>query len=472
MKVSINETYDSQHIILLPVFEKELLTDDSYGINSEVKFLFESRIFEGKKEQMHYLHSGQNFLLVGLGEKAKINDQILRNLISEGFKYAKKMNFKNISYHCIDLNKVTLITESIILANYQFDKYKTVKKDNEVEFFNILKEGIVDQSRISEHVALAEATLVARVLSNEPANILTPKELSARVRLFGEEYGFEVEVLGKDGIEKENMHAYLAVTAASDEEPQFIIMRYKGNPDSKDIYGFVGKGLTYDSGGLSIKPTDSMLTMKDDMSGASAVIGMMIALSRNKVKINVTSVVAACENLISGKGYKPGDIISSRASKSIFIANTDAEGRLTLVDAIDYIIDSESIKEVVDIATLTGAAVQALGTTTTAMISTDESMKKRMFAAAEKADERIWELPLFDDYRDLVKHHEADLTNSGGKPGTMTAAAFIENFVKDVPWVHLDIAGTSWIEKDKGYLSKGATGVGVRLLYQFLKETI
>lgn len=472
MKVVFNESIGKDELVMLPMFKNELINEDVCGINDELKFLIDSKIFEGKKGQTHYIHNENNYFLIGLDEKEKLTDKKFRNIFAEGFKESKKLGFKSYSVMCFQQFKLETMVETLILADYEFEIYKTSDKKESVEKINLIKEGLIDEGKVNEHIILAEATIEARNLSNEPANVLTPTELALRATELGEMYGFEVEVLDKKQIEEENMKAFLSVAKASHQEPRFIIMRYQGNPDSKERLGFVGKGLTYDSGGLSIKGTDSMVTMKDDMSGASAVVGMMVSLARNNTKVNVTGVVAACENLISGSGYKPGDIIGSRGGKSIFVANTDAEGRLTLVDAIDYIIDKEMVGSVVDIATLTGSAVHALGTTTTAMISNNENLINTMKIASELADERVWELPIFDDNREQVKHHDADLKNIGGKPGTITAAVFLEYFVKDLPWVHLDIAGTSWTDKESGYLSKGATGVGVRLLYHYIKEMI
>lgn len=467
MKLVFNgKIYDG--VVIIPVYENEIIKEDKFKINDELKYLYDMRIFEGKEKQTHFIHKNDNYIIFGLGKREKCKGDILRDNIANGLKEAMKLKFEKISVYCSEQTKINEIVETLILTNYKFDKYKTDEDKYEISILNIIKDGDLDLDKVENHVVLAESTIIARTLSNEPSNVLTPTELANRAVSFGKKYGFEVEVLGKSEIIKENMHAFLAVSSASSEEPKFIIMRYMGNLDNKDVIGLVGKGLTYDSGGLSIKPTASMITMKDDMSGASAVIGTMVAASRNKIKANIIAVVSACENMISGKSYKPGDIISSRSGKSIFIANTDAEGRLTLADSLDYILKKEKVSQVIDIATLTGAASQALGETTTALISNDDSMYNKMVLASKKADERVWRLPIYDDYRELMKHSDADLTNSGGKPGVITAAVFLENFVGEYPWIHLDIAGTSWFEKEKGYISKGATGVGVRLLYHYI----
>jgi len=266
------------------------------------------------------------------------------------------------------------------------------------------------------------------------------------------------------------MHAFLAVAKASTNTPKLIVMRYMGNPSSDQRIAYVGKGLTYDSGGLSVKPTASMLNMKDDMGGASAVIAAMGAIGKLKPKVNIIAIVAACENMISGNSYKPGDIIQSMGGKSIFIGNTDAEGRLTLIDAVTYAIEKENATFVLDIATLTGAAIHCLGSEAAPVVSNNDDFYAHVEKAFEKADERIWRMPIFDEYKALVKHEQADLTNSAGSPGTITAGIFIGEFVKDVPWVHIDIAGTAFIEKAVGAFSKGGTGSGARALVYLAKK--
>jgi leucyl aminopeptidase len=249
-------------------------------------------------------------------------------------------------------------------------------------------------------------------------------------------------------------------------------MRYFGDTSNKDsILGLVGKGLTYDSGGYSLKPTDSMVNMKNDMGGSAAVIGAMCAVSAMKLKVNVVAVVATCENMISGAAYKPGDIIGSMAGKTIEIMNTDAEGRLTLADAVHYIIEKEKASRIIDIATLTGAALVGLGTTTTAVITNNDEFYSELKNASDISGEKVWQLPSSDEYKKLIKSDVADLKNTGGRwAGTITAGLFIGEFVKNKPWLHLDIAGTAWSDADKDYITKGGTGVGVRTLYYMAKN--
>jgi len=344
-----------------------------------------------------------------------------------------------------------------------------IKDKEEKELTVLIKNG--QEEAVVEGENLSQGTLIARDLVNEPANIMTPKKLAEEACNKGKEAGFEVQVLNKKDIEELGMGAFLAVAGGSENEPVLIVMRYLNNPENpEEVNGIVGKGLIYDSGGLSIKPTNSMLEMKSDMSGAAAVIGAFTTIAKGKLKTNAVGVIAACENMISGKSYRPGDILTTMSGKTVFVGNTDAEGRLTLVDAISYIIEKEKVTNVVDIATLTGAAVVALGDTTTAVISNNDNLYNEIAEASSQADERIWRLPIFEDYREKIKAKEADLTNSAGNPGTITAALFIEAFVQEKPWVHLDIAGTSWTEKEYDYYSVGGTGYGVRTIYYWLKK--
>ena len=262
------------------------------------------------------------------------------------------------------------------------------------------------------------------------------------------------------------MKAFLAVGGSSTNKPRLIIMRHKGGEANGEVMGFVGKGLTYDTGGYSVKPTNSMKTMHSDMGGAAAVIGAMYAISKNNVPKNITAVVAACENVIAPDSYKPGDIIGSMAGKTIEIGNTDAEGRLTLADAVTYIIEKEKVNKVIDVATLTGAALVALGTEYTGVVTNDDTFCDEFMQTAEKVGEKFWKLPNDKAFAKLNKSTVADLKNIGGPhAGTITAGLFIGEFVQDLPWIHLDIAGTSWSESNEGYLSKGGTGVPVKTLY-------
>lgn len=414
-----------------------------------------------------------DLMLVGLGKKDEVSIDDIRNLGGNISKKLKKSNIKEINFFNIkdDLNyrEIEALVEGIKLGEYTFDKYKSEKKESVDKNINLnLDESYNDYIKQGE--LLAEIALISRNLVNEPSNVIYPETLANEVINLGKKYGFETEVYGKEDIEKLGMEAFLAVAKGSDKEPRLIVMKYNGDKESNEILGLVGKGLTYDSGGYSIKPTNSMVDMKTDMGGAAAVIGAMCGISKSKLNKNVIAVVAACENLISGHAYKPGDIINSMGKKTIEILNTDAEGRLTLVDAVYYAINSEKVTKIVDIATLTGAAIVALGTVATPIISNNDEFYNKLDEAASLSDEKIWRMPVFEEFKKVLKGKEADLNNSPGRDGgCITAGLFIGEFVGDTPWIHMDIAGTSVSSKDFGYKSKGSTGEGARTLYNLAK---
>lgn len=422
-------------------------------------------------------------IAVGLGKSDELCLEGVRKALSKGLGEAENLKIETLlvaPWHCESLplkDVIRALAETAEIQSYRFNRYLSEKKESNLKalhfgYTNEQETGVAEGIKVGQ--ALGQSTNLARSLVNEPANIMTPQQLADEAEKAGAEYGFEVEIHDEESIAKLGMKAFLEVGKASVNKPRLIVMRHKGNPVQPDeILGYVGKGITFDSGGLSIKPGTSMPTMKYDMGGAGAVIGTMSAIARQKLPINVVAVVAACENLISGTGYRPGDIIDSMAGKTILIESTDAEGRLTLADAVHYILTVEKVHTVLDIATLTGAAIVALGNTTTGVVTNEQALYDRLQAASEQSGERIWQLPSFPEYKELNKTPLADLKNTGGRgAGTVTAALFIEAFVQEKPWIHLDIAGTAYAGKTRDYLSEGATGVGVRLLYHFAETFV
>ncbi|NLW19280.1 MAG: leucyl aminopeptidase [Candidatus Cloacimonetes bacterium] len=375
------------------------------------------------------------------------------------------------------LSEVSLghtLAETALLVAYKFDKYLEHKKNHKLEAIHLamipklarnLNRGILE-GRI-----YAEATNMARDLVNEPANVIYPETLAEFAKKAALKYGFSIEVFNQDKIKRLKMDAFLSVAKGSEKEAKLILMHYNGNSDPKaQTIALVGKGLTYDSGGYCIKTAQGMLTMKSDMAGAAAVIGTMSAISTLKLKVNVVGVVAACENMISGEAYHNGDILRSMSGKTIEVINTDAEGRLTLVDAIHYATSRLKVHKVIDIATLTGAAAGALGNQITAVMGNDTKMMTKMKEAADNTGELVWELPLHKPYLEALRSEIADLKNGAPVAGAITAGLFIQEFVGSKPWLHLDIAGTSLKDKPNGVNPFGASGVGVRLLTQFLRS--
>lgn len=481
MKVSIMthiEKFDYDTIVI-PFYEGK-----KHPENRELSF-FEPLLqnipdssFNGKSDQIMnfpYLIEGhmKNIVLTGCGEFDKFSDDSLRSSISKTVKFLNKIGAKTvILYPFSEKNSQLRITvESLYLTSYKFDKYKSVKKESsEVKKIDIPVVKYPENFNLYEIEGVVNSVFEARELVNEPSNIMTPKLLAETAVELGKKYGFEVEIFEHEKVKSLGMNAFLAVGAASKNRPYLIVMRYHNNKSDK-ILGLVGKGLTYDSGGLSIKPTDSMLTMKSDMAGGAAVMGTFCAAASQKLNINITGIVAACENSISGSAYRPGDILTTMSGKTVEVMNTDAEGRLTLADAVTYGIKHEKISSVVDIATLTGAAIVALGESITAVLSNSDSLYSKIEESAKIAGEKIWRLPVVEEYKELIKSDIADLKNTGGRhAGTITAAMFIQEFVENLEWVHLDIAGPSWNDKESALCIKGGTGEGVRTLYNLCKK--
>jgi leucyl aminopeptidase len=298
---------------------------------------------------------------------------------------------------------------------------------------------------------------------------MTPTVIAAKARQLAREFGLKLQVLERSQMEKLGMGALLGVSSGSAQPPKFIIVEYRKG-GKKPFIALVGKTITFDSGGISIKPSENMDKMKDDMSGGAAVLGALRTAAALKLPLNIVGLLPATENMPSGSAYKPGDVLRTMSGRTIEIINTDAEGRLILSDALAYACRYKPAA-IVDIATLTGACRVALGQEATGMLGTDEKLKQKIREAGEKTGERVWELPLWEAYYDLIKSDIADMKNAGGRDGgVITAAALLSKFVQDYPWVHLDIAATAWTEKDRPYTPKGATGIGMRLLTQFLRD--
>lgn len=455
---------------------------------SNLKLISEAQGFSGEFGQIataSFVNDGEAkprvALVVGLGDSNKLELEKIRKALGKALKEADKLKVRSLTIAPWSLTSLPIdavvraLTETALLSSYRFDRYLSEKKEPTLKSVQIgYKEkdeiDVIQGLKVGQ--SLGTSTNLARDLVNEPANTLTPAQMALSAQKFGEQYGFEVEVLEEEAIAELDMKAFLSVARATVNRPRLIVMKHFGNPKEPDeIVGLVGKGLTFDSGGLSIKPAQGMGDMKSDMGGAASVIGAMCAIAEQNLPLNVVAVVAACENLIAANAYRPGDILGSMSGKTILIESTDAEGRLTLADAVHYIITKEKANTVLDIATLTGAAIVALGNTTTGVVTNNEKLYTKLQMASEESGERVWQLPNFPEYAEQNKTPVADLKNTGGRAaGTITAGLFIEAFVQDTPWIHLDIAGTSFASKASDYLTEGATGVGVRLLYHFIEN--
>ncbi|ASS39157.1 leucyl aminopeptidase [Fusobacterium sp. oral taxon 203] len=408
------------------------------------------------------------FIIIGLGEKKKLDAKNTRQYLFDGLKnITGKVLF---SFDNKDLDNIDILAEVVEHINYKFDKYFSKKKEEFLEVSYLTDKKV---PKLIEGYELAKISNIVKDLVNEQAEVLNPKELADRATKLGKKFGFDVEILDEKKAQKLGMNAYLSVARAAYHRPYVIVMRYKGDTKSKYTFGLVGKGLTYDTGGLSLKPTDSMLTMRCDMGGAATMIGAMCSVAKMKLKKNVTCVVAACENSIGPNAYRPGDILTAMNGKTIEVTNTDAEGRLTLADALTYIVRKEKVNEVIDAATLTGAIMVALGEDVTGVFTNDDKMARKVIDASENWNEYFWQMPMFDLYKKNLKSSYADMQNTGVRWGGSTnAAKFLEEFIDDTKWVHLDIAGTAWASGANPYYSqKGATGQVFRTVYSYIKDS-
>ena len=429
------------------------------------------------------VHKGKkyNLIICGAGETKAMSVDKMRRLFAAVVRAAIKLKAKTLYLYQsfpISIGEEAYghaLAEAALLTEYRFFKYLSSDDKHEIDALHLVKK--IKNNRqfncgVLEGRIFAESTNFARDLVNEPANVIFPESLADLTKKAALKYGFNIEIFNAEKLRRLKMDAFLAVGKGSKSEPRLIIMRYQGNPDLRNkTIGLIGKGLTYDSGGYCIKSPQGMVSMKSDMAGAAAVIGTMIAVTSLKLKVNLVAIVAACENMISGEAYHTGDLIRSMNGKTIEVINTDAEGRLTLVDAIHYAISREKVHKVLDIATLTGAAVTALGNRISAVVTNDDAWLEMLKKASEFTGEKIWQLPAHEEYKELIKSQIADLKNSGGPvAGTISAALFIQEFVDKKPWIHIDIAGTASRDSEAGMYSVGATGVGVRLITQLLRE--
>lgn len=439
--------------------------------------------FHGNLGELLTIHpmgrlAAQRVIVVGTGAQEKIDAQAIRRASATATRHVQNTGAKQVvlaqDWHIAGIDETLTAqaqVEGALLGAYRFRKYQ--KSDNNqkniARLLLLVSEAKKDayEQALHKGQVLAEATNFARDLINEPPNVLTPTELARRATAMAEQAGLAYEVFDEAKIKELGMGGLLAVTQGSAQPPQFVILRYQGDPQHSDkVLALVGKGITFDTGGISLKPPADMDEMKSDMGGAAAVIGAMQAIAALKPAINVTGLVPTCENMPGGTAYRPGDILRILNGKTIEIVNTDAEGRLILADALSYAAQ-QGFSPIIDLATLTGGIVVALGFAMTGLFCNDEQLTADIIAAGRTAGEKYWPMPLDDEYGDMIKSEIADIKQTGGRwASSVTAAKILEHFVGNAKWAHLDIAGTSYEEK-KPYQEKGGTGVGVRTLTEF-----
>lgn len=488
MKVAlVPEKWDKHKadVLILGVCEGEKAEAVDKQLGGALSEAVKAKEFTGEYKQLFLVPApklaARKLLLAGLGKSSELSIERLRRVAGAAAKYARSCSAKTIAttLHETALNdtiaaRVSAVAEGVLLGLYQFTEYKTDKTGiKAVDSLALLGDDSADARRaVAVAEALAAAVNYARDLVNTPANIITPTRIAEEANKIAKENKLKITVLGRKEMEKLGMNALLSVARGSVQEPKLIITEY--NPAGKETIVIVGKGITFDSGGLDLKPAAYMEEMKTDKAGACAVLSLMKAVTALKVRQRVIGVMPMTENMPGSNASKPGDIVSAYNKKTIEIMNTDAEGRLVLADAISYAEKVYKPRAIIDLATLTGACVVALGYYAAGMLGNDEALMSKVRAAAEKSGERVWQLPLWDDYKELVKGELADVKNAerAGSmgPGAINGAAFISNFVGSTPWVHLDIAGTARYPEEKEYVPKGATGYGVRLMAQLLLD--
>ena len=462
MKIEIISDLGNQECDILVVnqFEGEKTTQEIAN-----KYAIEEDKFEGKFGQTYILptygqQKARKILVIGFGKKDEFCKCKLRKATGKAIKKAVQMEAKTVAfeYSGVDFDWAEAFTYGVGIADYTFDKYKT-KKDKHVETVYVN----ADESKIRRAEKITNAMKVSRDLANEPAQYATPTKLAE----IAEGLGLDTKIYDKEECERMGMGAYLAVAKGSSEPPKFIHMKYS-TPNPRKKIAIIGKGICFDSGGLDIKPAASMLTMKDDMSGAACVIGVMSAVKEFAPDVEVHGIIAACENMPGCSAYKPGDILTAKNGKTIEVDNTDAEGRLTLADALCY-ADELGVDEIIDLATLTGACMVALGNQAAGIVGNDDNLVKSIIETAKSCGERYWELPMYEEYKESLKSEVADMQNTGSRwGGASTAGLFLKEFVEKTKWAHIDIAGVAYFDKAQGEFIKGSTGAGVRAMINYI----
>lgn len=461
-------------------------------LNGAITRVLSRKGFTGKREQVEVVDTGgtipaQYILLCGLGKSDEIKVEQVRRALGRGVIRAREMGLRTLATSSLMFNRSQeallpleelsrAIVEGTLLALYRFSKYRSKEEINSkhIKVLNLVEEEACIEAITAgaeQARAIAESVYFVRDLVNHPANEMTPTILAKTAKDLSRKGKLRCSILSRRELERLGMGAFLGVARGSHEPPQFIIVEYRGGKKSDKPIVIVGKSITFDSGGISLKPGEGMGKMKYDMSGGAITLGVLKAVSMLKLPLNVVGLLPATENMPGGRATRPGDILRSMSGRTIEIISTDAEGRLTLADGLFYATRYKP-RCIIDIATLTGACVVALGSHAIGMLSNDNNLKEKFTKAGEKVWERVWEMPLWDEYYEQIKTPVADIKNTGGREGgMMTAALFLSKFVEGYPWIHLDIAGVAWRDKDEAYIPSGASGIGTRLLIQFLLDT-
>ena len=465
-------------LICIGVYKDRSFTPGGSDLTQDLENMIKSGVdvgdVKGKVGEVNFFYyNNRRFALIGLGDKEKVTSEVVRLATGSAIRAAitKKAKTVTVDCFCSELDSCQAMGEGAVLGSYQFIDYKT----NSIDSF-IVEEvsinGCNDQG-LNKGVAIGNAICFARDLGNHPGNISTPTYLANAAEEISKIDEMTLKVFDREEFTEMGMGGLAGVAQGTDEPPKFIVVEYNNGGDEKPKV-IVGKGLTFDSGGISIKPASKMDEMKYDMCGSTVVLGVLHALSILKPKINVVGIIPSTENLVGAKAFKPGDILTAYNGKTIEVLNTDAEGRLILADGLSYASKHYDPEFIIDFATLTGAVVVTLGHVATGVMGTDEKLMRKVKESSKSTGEKVWELPLWPEYCKQIKSDIADVKNMGsaGQAGSIAAGAFLKEFVEeDIPWVHFDIAGTAWGAKPSSVDPKGsATGVGIRLVLDMLEK--
>ncbi|HVW78631.1 MAG TPA: leucyl aminopeptidase [Alloacidobacterium sp.] len=461
--------------------EISLLTDEE-ALQKAAAVVLTSGEFAGGSNETLLLHApaglkAQRLLIVGLGKAAKATPHDLRKAAGVAVRFAKPRKLRALTLLLPTGFDATAAAraavEGAILADFDPDTYRSDRKDQSIQSLAVIAaDQKAAESGFNEGRIIAESQNFTRTLVNEPGNRMTPTILGQKAAEMSQEFGLKCEVFGAEKLHELKMGAFWSVTQGSEEPPALIVIEYKPEnaPADGPVLGLVGKGITFDTGGISIKPSDNMEKMKYDMAGGAAMIGAMRAIAQLKPAVKVIAIVTAAENMPSGKAQKPGDVQIAMSGKSIEIINTDAEGRLVLADGLAY-ARQLGATHLIDAATLTGAVAVALGQINAGAFSNDEDTYQHFNEGLKISGERFWRLPLDEEYRDQIRSDIADIKNTGGRyGGAITAAMFLKEFAEDTPWIHLDIASMAWLDDTKPWTAKGPTGVGVRSIVEWVRS--
>ena len=466
--------------------EVALLTSDE-AMKKAASYVLSTGEFKAEPNETLLLHAPEGLaavrlLIVGLGKTVKADVHAVRSGAGTAVRFVKPRGIRSLAILVPEGNfdpagSTRAIAEGAILADFDSDTYRTDRKDRSIESVSIVVPATLEKSAAEaghrEGVIIAESQNFARTLINEPGNRMTPTILGQRAAEMAAEHGLRCEVHSTEKLRELKMGAFLAVAQGSDEPPALIIIRYEpesARPDTP-VMGLVGKGITFDTGGISIKPSENMDKMKYDMAGGAAMIGAMRAIAQLKPAIKVVAVICAAENMPSGKAVKPGDIVFAKSGKSIEVLNTDAEGRMVLADGLHYARELGATR-LINAATLTGAVAIALGQINAGVFANDDDAYQHFTDALKVSGEKFWRLPVEDEYREQIRSYIADIQNTGltRYGGAINAAMFLKEFVGDTPWLHLDIAGLAWQDAEKPWLAKGPTGVAVRSIVEWVRS--